>query len=617
MSDSLFPYYERELGIIRHLARDFAKQYPAAAGRLLLEANRSGDPHIERLIESFALLCGRIHRKLDDEFPELTNALLGVLYPHYLAPAPSMAVVQFDLDPTRGKLPKGCRIESGSRVQSSPVGGLPCRFRTTYPVTLWPLVIEQAVLQRPPLPKGYRPPPRTMSALRLEFKTVSQMRASQLQLDHLRLYLSADRSVVAELYELIFNHTTRVEFRLLDGDNAGKVIALSPQDALKQVGFDRDQGMVPYSPRSFLGYRLLVEFFAFPEKFHFLDLSGWKQAIAAGAHQRVEVVLYFDRRIESLEQWVEADVFKLGATPIVNLYEQVAEPIDLNHTTHEYRVVPNVTQQMGMEVWSVDTVISTDPTTGGTTEYQPFYSLQHGDRASETFWYASRRPSSRVNDRGSEMWLSLVNLKFTPSIPAAETLLVRCTCTNRDLPVALQQAGSRLSFDLETPAPLSKVHCLRVPTTPLRPALRRGAYWGLVSHLNLNHLSLTDEEDGCRALQEILRLYDFADPAAGQAELAAINRQIVEGILRVESRRTVGRVQDERGSGFCRGTRVRITFDEEKYIGTGVYLFASVLERFLGLYSNINSFSQLEAASHQREGVIKLWPPRTADRQLM
>src|ERR1700691_3201529 len=119
MSEALYPYYERELTFIRHMAQEFAKQYPASAGRLLLEPNRSGDPHVERMIESFALLAGRIHHKLDDEFPELTEALLGVLYPHYLAPVPSMSIVEFVLDPTRGPLPDGFHIKRGSRLQTA------------------------------------------------------------------------------------------------------------------------------------------------------------------------------------------------------------------------------------------------------------------------------------------------------------------------------------------------------------------------------------------------------------------------------------------------------------------------------------------------------------------
>src|SRR5881397_3369881 len=138
MTDTLFPYYERELVFIRQFAQDFAKQYPAAAARLRLEPTQSTDPHIERLIESFALLAGRIHHKLDDEFPELTHALLGVLYPHYLAPVPSMALVQFELDPSRAQLPGGFLIDRGSKLHTQPVGDLAVKFRTGYPVRLWP-----------------------------------------------------------------------------------------------------------------------------------------------------------------------------------------------------------------------------------------------------------------------------------------------------------------------------------------------------------------------------------------------------------------------------------------------------------------------------------------------
>ena len=170
MTQSLFPYYERELIFIRQFAQEFAERYPAAAGRLLLEPNRSGDPHVERLIESFALLAGRIHHKLDDEFPELTESLLSVLYPHYLAPVPSMAVVQFDLDATRGPLPDGFPIPSGSRLQTARVGNTPCRFRTGYPVTLWPIELTSAALQSPPFPREYEPPRRTAAALPLAIR---------------------------------------------------------------------------------------------------------------------------------------------------------------------------------------------------------------------------------------------------------------------------------------------------------------------------------------------------------------------------------------------------------------------------------------------------------------
>jgi type VI secretion system protein ImpG len=271
-----------------------------------------------------------------------------------------------------------------------------------------------------------------------------------------------------------------------------------------------------------------------------------------------------------------------------------------------------------MEVYSVDAVTSTDPGTSTVTEYQPFYSFRHGQGSDSrrTFWYAARRPSLLENDRATEVYLNLVDLDFDPSLPAEAVLVVRTTCTNRNLPEQLQRAGEDLYFELEAAAPLAGVRCLRTPTLPLRPPLRRGAHWRLLAHLNLNHLSLSDPEEGREALQEILRLYDFSDPQTAP-QLAAVTRQVIEGITTVSSQRVVRRTGGPTASGFARGLEVAVELDEEKYIGTGAFLFACVLERFLGLYASINSFTQLVARRRQGEGYFKKWPPRVAEHQLL
>ncbi|MGE3803102.1 MAG: type VI secretion system baseplate subunit TssF [Gemmataceae bacterium] len=617
MSEALFPYYERELLFIRQLAQEFARQYPAAAGRLLLEPNRSTDPHVERLIESFALLSGRIHHKLDDEFPELTDALLGVLYPHYLAPIPSMAIVQFELDPSRAQLPNGFRIEQHSRLHTQPVGDLPCKFRTGYPVTLWPVRLTAARLIPPPFPPELRAPPRTAAILRMQFECQAEMNFTTLNLDKLRFYLVGENQFCASLYEHLFNHVLQVEFRSLERSSTPPV-QLRPEDCLHQVGFERDESLLPYPNQSFPGYRLLTEFLTFPSKFLFFDLGGWDQLRRTGFARRAEAVFYLRHTETGLEQGVSAETFRTGCTPVVNLFEQVAEPIPLTRSRYEYRIVPDVAHQFGMEVYSIDEVTSTDPVTGKTTLYQPFYSFKHGrDRNNTTaFWYGSRRPSLTEGDRGTEVYLNLVDLKFTPTVPAEAVLVVRTTCTNRELPLRLQRAGEALSFELESAAPLARIRCLRSPSAPLRAPMRRGAYWKLVSHLSLNHLSLSDPLEGREALQEILRLYDFSDPESGQQQSAVI-RQLIDGIVSVSSRRVVGRTGGPTASGFARGVEVTVEFDEQKYVGTGMFLFASVLERFLGMYASINSFSQLIARSKQGEGYIKKWPPRAAEQVLL
>src|SRR5947209_1056298 len=229
MSETLFPYYERELLFVRQLGQEFARQYPAAAGRLLLEPNRSTDPHVERLIESFALLTGRIHHKLDDEFPELTEGLLGVLYPHYLAPVPSLSVVQFDLDAARAGLPDGFLIDRRSRLTTRPVHGLPCRFRTGYPVTLWPVRLVQARLQPPPFPAGLAVPPRAAAALRLQFQCLGGLKFTDLSLQKLRFYLAGDAQLMPALYELLFNHALQVVFRPAEGTAGPAPLVLPPE----------------------------------------------------------------------------------------------------------------------------------------------------------------------------------------------------------------------------------------------------------------------------------------------------------------------------------------------------------------------------------------------------
>jgi type VI secretion system protein ImpG len=618
MSETLYPYYERELLFIRQLAQDFARQYPAAAGRLLLETNRSADPHVERLIEAFALIAGRIHHKLDDEFPELTDALLGVLYPHYLAPIPSLGIVQFVLDPARAQLPKGFRIDVGARLQTPPVDGLPCRFRTCYPVTLWPVEVTGARLQPPPFPAGLTPPPRAVAALRLQLNCLGTMRFADLELDRLRFYLYGDGPLTAPLYEAILNQTLQVVLRPGESESKTAPIVLTPEQCLSQVGFGPDEGLLPHPKRSFRGYTLLSEFFAFPNKFLFVDLAGFDRAARAGFGKKMEVVLFLGRTAKPLEQGVNGSTFRLGCTPMVNLFEQTCEPIPLTQARHEYKLVPDVHHTHGMEVYSVDQVTGADPVRGGGTDYQPFYSFRHGSAAAQkAFWYATRRASSQEGDHGSDVFLTLVDLGFNPRLPAESTLVVRTTCTNRDLPAKLQGAGEALHLTLEATAPLAQVRCLRTPTAPLRGGPRRGRYWRLVSHLSLNYLSLGDPEEGREALQEILRLYDFSDPRGEQTQLASVVGQMVEGITALRSRRVVARTGGEAASGFCRGVEVTLELDEKKYIGTGAFLFASVLERFLGLYASVNSFSQLVGKLKQEEGPFKRWPPRAGEQPLL
>jgi type VI secretion system protein ImpG len=385
-----------------------------------------------------------------------------------------------------------------------------------------------------------------------------------------------------------------------------------PAARLKTVGFEPDEGLLGYTARSFLGYRLLTEYFAFPEKFLFFDLTGLELAASGGFGEQFEVVIHL-RDVLPPRAPVSAETFRLGCVPIVNLFSKIAEPIDLTHERHEYRVIPDVHQQGAMEVYSIDSVTSTN--VNSIRSFQPFYSFGHAREREqdESFWYATRRPSQRRDDPGTEVYLSLVDLGFNPRVPGVETITAHTTCTNRDLPGKLPFGSKEGDFDVENGAPLVPVRCLRKPTETFRPSLRRGAHWRLISHLALNHLSLVEEKGGSpEALREILMLYDFLDSAA--------TRKQIYGIEHVSGRRVVrqtGHADSRIGAGFVRGIETTIEFDEGQYAGGGVFLFASVLERFLSLYTSVNSFNQLVAVTKQREGELKRWPPRAGDQHLL
>jgi type VI secretion system protein ImpG len=391
----------------------------------------------------------------------------------------------------------------------------------------------------------------------------------------------------------------------------------------REVGFGREDGLLPYSDRSFLGYRLLQEYFSFPEKFLFFEISGLERVSKPGFDDRFEILILLDElqrkeRLAQLERTVSAATFRLGCTPIINLFEICAEPIRLSHALSEYRVIPDVNNELATEVYSIDRVTSTTPYFQEPQEYQPFYSLRHsynGDRA-QCFWHSSRRASHRKGDEGTEVYLALVDLGFKPSLPPVETLTVHVTCTNRDLPAKLPFTGEFGELEMES-GPLLRVRCLYKPTETVRPPMgtgparehspRESLQWRLISHLGLNHLSIVD--GGLNALREILRVYDFSDRPA-------VKRQIA-GITKISSSPQVARVDSQYGVVFCQGIRISAEFDEDEYVGSGVFLLASVLERFFGLYAPINSFSEFQVTTKQRKGVLRQWAPRAGEQVLL
>jgi type VI secretion system protein ImpG len=611
--DELLLYYERELNFLRQLGGEFAEKYPKIAGRLILEPDKCEDPHVERLLEAFAFLAARVHLKIDDEFPEITEALLSILYPHYIRPVPSMSIVEMHLDAEQGGMASPQTVRRGSILNSRPVAGVPCQFRTCYDLTVWPLRVTAGEWTSP---DRLAPPVKSLeaaAAVRVEFQTPPEAMLAPLGLDVLRLYLAAESNIAHTLYELLCAKTVQILVRDPAPNSRVRPFTLRAED-LQPAGFKEEHAMLPYPRRSFPGYRLLQEYFTLPDKFFFLDISGLAQAWPAGFKNRFELVFLLapfeqSERRQMLELGVSAKTFRVNATPIVNLFAQTAEPILLDQRRYEYSVIPDVRRPQATEVFSVDEVVTINPQSNEVVRFEPFYSYRHATLRDkkQTFWLAHRRPSGRAGDEGTEVSISLVDLSARPLRPDADALTVRTTCTNRDLPARLPFGNEAGDFELEGGAAIKRIVALRKPTNAVRPPSGKAALWRLISHLSLNYLSLVD--DGREAFQEILKLYDFAGSAYSEKQ--------VEGIVNLTSSRHFARLISENGITFARGTRVEMEFDEDQFAGGGVFLFASVIERFLGEYASLNSFSQLVARTRQRREVLREWPPRAGQMILM
>jgi type VI secretion system protein ImpG len=614
MRAELLDYYERELTFLRDMGAEFGRKYPRVANRLLLEADRCEDPHVERLIESFSFLAARLHLRLDDDLPELTSSLLDLIYPHYLRPVPAMTVVECQVEPgAQGKHGSALTLPAGSTLTTRrSVEGMPCRFRTAYPVELWPITVGECTWRLPEqLPKPVRVS-GAAAAMRVLLRGGKDVKPGALGIPKLRFYLSGDMNVVFTLYELLASKCISILLR--DPRSPDNRTIPIPLSALKPAGLDEDESLLPYPRRSFDGYRILQEYFAFPQKFLFFDLSNLEAMAAFAAADEIELLFHFSRfdrpeRQQALEVGISADTLRLGCTPVINLFTQAAEPILVTQTQHEYRLTPDARYSRMMEVFSVDSVLATSPSKRQTSPVAPLYAYRYNTLAEErgVFWHTVRRYTNFEEHDPSTIFLSLVDVNGALTEPGAEVLTVHCTCSNHDLPSQLHFGAAEGDFEAANFAGVQRIRALHRPTASIDPPAGKGQLWRLVSQLSLNYLSLGEE--GLTALQEILRVHNFSQSSQLECQIA--------GLIAMRSKRHFAIMRADYGNTPARGMRVELELDERQFASGGAYLFASVIERFLGQYVSMNSFCQLQAESNLRKGILGTWMPRSGSRVLI
>ena len=623
MNPQLIEHYQRELQFIREMGMEFAKSHPKIAAGLDLGGTECADPYVERLLESFAFLTARIQLKMEAEFPRFTQHLLEMVYPHYLAPLPSMAVVQFKPDLKGGVteagflLPKQTRLFSNTGIK----GRAKCEFRTAHELKLWPLQVTEAAYL--PLGAAVRYADSSIqgvkAAIRLRLETVLDMPVKQMSIERLPVYLQGIGALPLQLYELLFGHSISV---VLQPVGQSPVWQEKITNALQPLGFSHQNALLPYGPSSFQGYRLLQEYFALPQRFMFFELVNLQPALQRCNETGVEIVILLNADKPELEDLVGKDNFALYCTPAINLFPKRVDRIHLNHRSTEHQIIVDRTAQSDFEVHTVTEVAGYGEGTSVEQIFRPFYTNRQETSVADGFAYYTvrRQPSIASNISstgklkapylGSEVFISLVNSSAAPFNRDLKQLGINALCTNRDLPMLLFLGEGDTDFTLDISAPVDAVRCLAGPADPKPPHSEGEHAWRLISHLSLNYLSLIDNNDsqGAIALRELLRLYgNFAEPAVAKQ---------IDGLLSVESRPVVLRVPVAGPMCFGRGVEITVTFDESAFAGAGSFLLGAVLEKFFCKYVSINSFTQVVVKTRER-GEIMRWPVRTGTKTLI
>lgn len=558
-------------------------------------ADRGSDPDVERLLEGVAFLCGRIRQKLDDELPELTSNIMSLLWPHYLRPLPSMAILQ--LLPELEGMQAPASVEAGCEVASTLVDGTRCRYRTSWPVRVRPWQIEDARLES----EAARP-----VRLIIRFRAASKVSLEDLELDSLRLHLTGDLRTAFVLHYLLSAHVEQVSVRSATGAANSPEFLLDPT-SIGAAGLDRAEGVIPYPASSFAGYRLLQEYFAFKERFLFVDVRGLDKAVTQlELTDTLELAITFNRRLESFPL-VSADNVRLHCVPIINLFKHHADPIRLKHDRSQYLLGASrtgVSDQRHVEIFSVDEVTGvTRSEAMETRRYEPFYSFRHAmssDPKGSAFYKTEVTPNVLGGDPrlGTDTYISFVSGRREDGFPAEETISIELTCTNRDLPEALR-AGD-ICEPSDTSPPGIGFRNLAKPTPTIAPPVGKALHWRLISHMSLNYVSLMSLDH----FRELLRVYDFQSEHDAQHAIA--HQRMLDGILSIETSFGDRMV---RGS-VVRGVQVRLELDEDHFAGEGdAYVFSTIVDRFLGLYATINAFSQL-TVRFSRSGHVFEFPPR-------
>jgi len=625
MDPRLLRLYSDELTHLRERGAEFAREFPKIAARLSMDGVEVTDPYVERLLEGFAFLAARIQLKLDAEYPRLVQHLLEAVYPNFLAPIPSMMVVQLVPDANDPNLVHGTRVRRGSSVRSELPRGQNtlCEFRTAHEVTLWPIEIASAQYfsVAPDVPLARLPGGnRARGGLRLRLRALGGASLRELAIDRLPIHLAGADGVAYRLHELALGACIGSWVR--PGKADAPASGWRGANSIAPLGYAEDEALLPVTQRGFSGYRLLQEYAALPQRFLAFSIGELAARLARVDGAEAEIVLLFSRADAALESLVDAASLALFCTPAINLFHKRLDRIALTPANWEHHAVPDRTRPMDFEVHSIEGV--TGFGTGSVAEQQflPMYANLHTESRSHGAYYTVRReprvlsaPQKAHGPRssyvGQEVFLALVDAHQAPYREDLRQIAISALCTNRDLPNLLPAgtAGSAGGWSLDAAGAIAQVRCIAGPTRPQMRHAEGDIGWSLVSQLSLNYLSIAGDEPerAAAALRGMLALYGPSGDTGWAKQL--------DGLTALQARQVVRRLPMSGPLTFGTGIEVTASLDDMAFQGGSAFLLGCLLERFFARHVALNTFSETVLRTSAR-GEVMRWPARLGDQAL-
>ena len=629
MDPRLLDLYEKELRYFRESANEFAQAYPKIARRLAIEGTEVADPYVERLIEATAFLSARVGLKLDAEYPRFTGHLLDIVYPHFLAPTPSMIVARLEIDAADTNLARGATLPRGSGLRSQYTSGqgTHCDFRTAHALKVWPIEVVTAryFSYAPDLPLTKHPQSQDIrGGLRVRLRAGGDLLFSQLPIEELSFHLGGSEDVAWRLHDCALADPVGVMLRPVTESTDAGAIHYLPGSAIQAVGFEDHEALLPQTATGFSGYRLVQEYFAFPQRFQFVRLTDLAPALASMHCREIELVWLFSRADAALEPLVDASHLQLHCVPAINLFPKRLDRVQLSESLSQFHLLVDRTRPQDFEVHSVTEVVghglASDGDEASEQVFLPFYAAFHGSRHAHPAYYTTTREPRVLSTRqrqeghrsshvGSEVFMQIVDPQQAPYSASLRQLAIAALCTNRDLPLMMPQGTGNDLYCVDA-FPVQRVNVVRGPSRPHSPVVAQGLGWKALDHLALNYLSVSDSDprQGAAALREMLSLYAGRSEQARQVQVDALQSVVCRAVSR--------RLPMAGPIAFGRGLEVTLQVDSSAFTGQSVLLFGEVMARFLQRHVEINHFVETVLKNARGEELMR-WRPLCGSRPIL